>query len=347
MIDSNDDLEKYENVTYSTVIRDIYTKSLPDLKVVAEFKGGLSIDKIQNHFQKISGNLPQYPTYKIYSGILSKKYPFDPRYIEESDPKDTEDQTRYRTHLSLVELIKLYHADALTIGKNIFLSPDKMDLSSDRGKALLVHEMTHVVQQERGPQSGNVGETITSSKYLEMEKEAQDVERDFLRLSMYRKANKRKKSGYDADDYRNFRIIERFGSDNETDSAITAADDLSLVHPNIGKIFKRITKEEFSSLINQKPQTIFNNTNDVISLSNSADKSSSANKFANEPVFLASEDRSVYPPASSPINDLSTNMVTQSSNMTKESVDLNSLADQVYELMSRRLVMERSRRGMS
>ena len=162
MIDTDNDLKKYEDSTYSQVLRDQNLKSIPHLKLGIGLKGGLSFDKIQSQFQKLSAKLPQYQAYRIFSGILSKKYPLDSSLIdEESASKETENQNNktnvFRNHLSL-ELIKLHHADALTIGNSIFLSPNKMDLSSDRGKALIIHEITHIVTRKRtaeGQRCGN------------------------------------------------------------------------------------------------------------------------------------------------------------------------------------------------
>ena len=44
-------------------------------------------------------------------------------------------------------LSKFYGAEALTMGRDIFLSSSKSDLSTSRGMALLVHEITHVLQE--------------------------------------------------------------------------------------------------------------------------------------------------------------------------------------------------------
>ena len=184
-----------------------------------------------------------------------------------------------------------------------------------------------------------------------MEKEAQDTERDFLRLYMHEKVNKGRNFSYNVHDHRD---IENFELDNKKDNAIFTVDNLSLVHPNIAKIFKQLLmKEDFSNLINERSQTILNDNNNGTSSSKSVDKlsslasSTSARKSRNEPVFFASEGRSVYPPAALPVgDDLSNKIITQTSNQSKESLDLNSLVEQVYELMSRRLILERSRRGI-
>ena len=247
----------------------------------------------------------------------------------------------------------MHYADAFTIGNSIYSSSNKMDLSSDRGKALLVHEITHIIQQKSDDQRGKDARTITLSKYSDMEKEALDVESAFLRLSMLRKLNKEKNYSFDDQYNRNIGDIESFGFDNEKESSTLAKHDLSLIHPNVAKIFKQIVKDDFTELIDQGSQ-FYNNTSNGAHLSNSVDKSSSefespsARKFTNEPIFLASEGRSVYPPAAVPAGgDLSGKIMTPSFNWNKELLDLNYLAEQVYDLISKRLILERSRRGIS
>ena len=47
-------------------------------------------------------------------------------------------------------LLSSYHADAMTIGRDIYIKTDKFDLRSASGLALLTHELTHVSQQLPG-----------------------------------------------------------------------------------------------------------------------------------------------------------------------------------------------------
>jgi uncharacterized protein DUF4157 len=335
-------LEKYENSVFSKDIGDKYLKSIPKLKLGIDFKTGLSFDNTQSQFQKITSKLhQQYSTYKkMFPGLLSEKYSSCSVFTEEITPKETEDKNNkinlYKNYLSL-DLINLHYADAFTIGNSIFSSSNKMDLSSDRGKALLIHEITHIVQQKRDDQRGKDVKTITSSKYLDMEKEALDVENAFLRLSVLRKLNKEKNISFDYPSHHKIWDTESFGFDKEKESSKLAKYDLPLVHPNVAKIFKQIMKDDFTELKDQGSQ-----------LSSRESESLSARKFTNEPIFLASEGRSVYPPAAVPSgNDLSDRIMTPSAYWNKEPVDLNSLAEQVYDLISKRLVLERSRRGIS
>jgi hypothetical protein len=46
------------------------------------------------------------------------------------------------------------NAHAYTVGSNIVFQRDKYDPSSDAGKTMLAHELTHVVQQRSGPVDG-------------------------------------------------------------------------------------------------------------------------------------------------------------------------------------------------
>lgn len=49
---------------------------------------------------------------------------------------------------------KSVNAQAYTVGSNIVFQRDKYDPSSDSGKHMLAHELTHVVQQRSGPVEG-------------------------------------------------------------------------------------------------------------------------------------------------------------------------------------------------
>jgi hypothetical protein len=49
---------------------------------------------------------------------------------------------------------KSVNAQAYTVGSNIVFQRDKYDPSSDSGKHMLAHELTHVVQQRSGPVDG-------------------------------------------------------------------------------------------------------------------------------------------------------------------------------------------------
>lgn len=52
------------------------------------------------------------------------------------------------------ESAKSVNAQAYTVGTNIVFQRDKYDPSSDGGRHMLAHELTHVVQQRNGPVDG-------------------------------------------------------------------------------------------------------------------------------------------------------------------------------------------------
>jgi len=60
------------------------------------------------------------------------------------------------------QFLKAHHADAVTVGHDIFFRAGKLDLRSEHGLGLLGHELTHVVQQHtsdwRNPNAGNRSE---------------------------------------------------------------------------------------------------------------------------------------------------------------------------------------------
>ena len=59
--------------------------------------------------------------------------------------------TDSRAHDSAVAV----NAQAYTVGNNVVFQRDKYDPSSDSGKLMLAHELTHVVQQRSGPVDGS------------------------------------------------------------------------------------------------------------------------------------------------------------------------------------------------
>jgi Domain of unknown function (DUF4157) len=53
------------------------------------------------------------------------------------------------------ESARSVNAHAYTVGSNVVFQRDKYDPSSDDGKTMLAHELTHVVQQRSGPVDGS------------------------------------------------------------------------------------------------------------------------------------------------------------------------------------------------
>jgi uncharacterized protein DUF4157 len=61
---------------------------------------------------------------------------------------------RVHTDGAAHESAKSVNAQAYTVGSNVVFQRDKYDPSSDGGKHMLAHELTHVVQQRSGPVDG-------------------------------------------------------------------------------------------------------------------------------------------------------------------------------------------------
>ncbi|WP_163508101.1 DUF4157 domain-containing protein [Fodinicola acaciae] len=61
---------------------------------------------------------------------------------------------RVHTDSAAHESAQSVNAHAYTVGNNIVFQRDKYDPSSDAGKHMLAHELTHVVQQRSGPVDG-------------------------------------------------------------------------------------------------------------------------------------------------------------------------------------------------
>ncbi|MFD9701885.1 DUF4157 domain-containing protein [Lentzea sp. NPDC059081] len=61
---------------------------------------------------------------------------------------------RVHTGSAAHDSAKSVNAQAYTVGSNIVFQRDKYDPSSDSGKHMLAHELTHVVQQRSGPVEG-------------------------------------------------------------------------------------------------------------------------------------------------------------------------------------------------
>jgi len=61
---------------------------------------------------------------------------------------------RVHTDNAAHESAKAVNAQAYTVGSNVVFQRDKYDPSSESGKHMLAHELTHVVQQRSGPVDG-------------------------------------------------------------------------------------------------------------------------------------------------------------------------------------------------
>ena len=162
-------------------------------------------------------------------------------------------------------LSKFYGAEALTMGRDIFLSSSKSDLSTSRGMALLVHEITHVLQQEINPELGKQdnANVISQQSHSELEREAENAERNFLRLSSLQDYNKGR-----------------------------PLDDLHLVQSSISQAMKNMFKANLSEYLDG---LLSRNANLDLQPRREGQLSSSV-KVSTAPPFLAQEGRAVNPP---------------------------------------------------
>jgi hypothetical protein len=62
-------------------------------------------------------------------------------------------QVRLHTDGQVGTLAKTVHAKAFTVGHDVFFSQGEYSPGSSEGTGLFAHELTHVIQQERGPES--------------------------------------------------------------------------------------------------------------------------------------------------------------------------------------------------
>jgi len=72
---------------------------------------------------------------------------FEPRFGHDFS------QVRLHTDGQSGTLAKTVHAKAFTVGRDVFFSQGEYSPGSSEGRGLLAHELTHVIQQERDPES--------------------------------------------------------------------------------------------------------------------------------------------------------------------------------------------------
>lgn len=82
--------------------------------------------------------------------------PLDTAVREDMEGRFGQDFSDVRVHTGSAahDSAKSVNAQAYTVGSNIVFQRDKYDTSSDAGKHMLAHELTHVVQQRSGPVDG-------------------------------------------------------------------------------------------------------------------------------------------------------------------------------------------------
>ncbi|MGW6449132.1 eCIS core domain-containing protein [Lentzea sp. NPDC055074] len=88
--------------------------------------------------------------------VSSGGSPLDAGVREDMEGRFGQDFSDVRVHTGSEahDSAKSVNAHAYTVGSNIVFQRDKYDPSSDSGKHMLAHELTHVVQQRSGPVDG-------------------------------------------------------------------------------------------------------------------------------------------------------------------------------------------------
>ncbi|CCH33766.1 DUF4157 domain-containing protein [Actinosynnema sp. NPDC047251] len=92
----------------------------------------------------------------VHGVIRSTGSPLDAGVREDMESRFGQDFSGVRVHTdgAAHESAKSVNAQAYTVGENIVFQNDRYDPSSDSGKHVLAHELTHVVQQRSGPVDG-------------------------------------------------------------------------------------------------------------------------------------------------------------------------------------------------
>jgi hypothetical protein len=268
---------------------------------------------------------------------------------------------------SLANQITRYHnADAMTIGNTILIPSNKFNLTSSRGQALFVHELVHIAQRqidhelERAP--------ISSSKKSYLEEEAQSIEKmflDYVRIRDYYQ----KFSGLSSTLHRTNLIMSKmrklgsfgvYGPANILDRAIKGPT----VKRNGVIADYRLSKDLSAPLTlkNSLPSHNFSYLQSSFYKNDSDISSNNKKHYLTEPVRLVTSQ--IPASAFTATNSVSENYMKAESSRpvdtsadintdnppiiqpTVTSTDLTGLADRVYDLILRKIKMEKDRRGL-
>ncbi|MBW4721127.1 eCIS core domain-containing protein [Saccharothrix obliqua] len=92
----------------------------------------------------------------VHGVLASGGTPLDAGVREDMEGRFGQDFSGVRVHTgdAAHESARSVNAQAYTVGDDIVFQNDKYDPSSDAGKHMLAHELTHVVQQRSGPVDG-------------------------------------------------------------------------------------------------------------------------------------------------------------------------------------------------
>jgi hypothetical protein len=104
-----------------------------------------------------AGTLVEEPAESPVHGVVnSGGAPLDTGVREDMESRFGQDFGDVRVHTdgAAHESAKSVNAQAYTVGSDIVFQRDTYDPSSDAGKHMIAHELTHVVQQRNGPVDG-------------------------------------------------------------------------------------------------------------------------------------------------------------------------------------------------
>jgi hypothetical protein len=201
------------------------------------------------------------------------------------------------------------NAEAFTMGRDLFFASGKLNLSTPRGIALLGHELTHVKQQEQQNAALNIGEMETP-RYEALENEALANEQtilSFLSVGSLREPPLPQTSQIDAPMITRKHVIEPFTSFNgKLHEGIEDSGDGPIELTHI----QRPTQTQY--MMPQKIST----------------------------PLMAEEGRDIETATSA-----ATPAPTTPEPTTTPNVDINGIAEKVYDIIERRLRSEKERRG--
>lgn len=103
-----------------------------------------------------SGLVEETPESSVHDVVNSGGAPLDAAVREDMEARFGQDFGDVRVHTdgAAHESARSVDAHAYTVGSNIVFQRDRYDPTSDAGRHVLAHELTHVVQQRNGPVDG-------------------------------------------------------------------------------------------------------------------------------------------------------------------------------------------------
>lgn len=334
-------------------------RNVPGLLKTSLIKQKNNIKTIQERNEIIEERFPVQK--QLFGRLSTKRYlPFRGRSIL---PRPLYMQTD-----SLANQITRYHnADAMTLGNRIFITRNKFNLANPRGQALVVHELVHIAQRQLDPELERA--TISSSKKSYLEEEARSIEKMFLDYKRIRYYYQRFSdlggtlhgTNLIVSKLRKLGSFGAYGSANIPDRSIKDP----VVTKNQVIADNKLSKRSSLSLI---PKNSFP-SNDFFSLQSSLSMNDRDTSLYHKTHYLAPEPVPLVTPQL-PASTLTTTKTVSANYMKAESsrpvdtsaaidtdipgtnqptatsMDLTGLADRVYDLILRKIKMEKDRRGL-